>query len=97
MIVLADAGTSLTNPAIWGPGAALVAAFIAKVVVPGWLYTRSEKENDRLRLLIEDRVIPALEKSNDVLAQALRMIAEVQAELEEERRPAPRAPAKRRS
>lgn len=96
MIILADSGgATLTNPAIWGPGAALVAGFIAKVVVPGWLYTRTEKENDRLRLLIEDRVIPALEKSNDVLADALQLLAQVETELREAGKPPPRAPRRR--
>jgi hypothetical protein len=73
--VIVAAGTDVTNPAIWGPGAALVAAFLGRIIVPGWLYSRSEKENDRLRIIIEDRVIPALERSNDVLSQALELLA----------------------
>jgi hypothetical protein len=99
-VILADSGgTDITNPAIWGPGAALVAGFIAKIVVPGWLYTKSEKENDRLRLLIEDRVIPALEKSNDVLAAALNVISQVETELDTVRKTpvSTRPPVRRRT
>lgn len=89
------AQTDISNPAVWGPGAALVAAFLTKMVVPGWLYTRSEGENDRLRHLIEDRVIPALERSNDVLTQALSLIEHLERDGESPSRKKVATPRKR--
>jgi hypothetical protein len=43
-------------------------------LVPGNIYKKVEQENDRLRTLIEDRVLPALERSNDVIAKALELV-----------------------
>lgn len=46
----------------------VVTALITGILVPGYLYKRTEGENDRLRKLIDDKVYPAIEAS----AQATR-------------------------
>lgn len=43
-------------------------------LVPGSIFKKVEQENDRLRTLIEDRVLPALEKSNEVIGKALELV-----------------------
>lgn len=49
----------------------VVVCLITGLLVPGYLYKRTEAENDRLRKLIEDKVIPLVEKNSDVTGQAI--------------------------
>ena len=56
----------------------VVVLLLSGLLVPGWLYKRSEAENDRLRKLIDEKVYPAVEastrtqeKANDVMGDIL--------------------------
>lgn len=49
----------------------VVVCLITGLLVPGYLYKRTEAENDRLRKLIEDKVIPLVERNSEVTGQAI--------------------------
>ncbi len=68
------------DPAVWGPGAVLVALFLSGIIVTGQQLkseqdrTRLERE-ERLRLQeIVERALPALEKAAEVTARALEIL-----------------------
>lgn len=55
----------------------LVVLLLSGLLVPGWLYKRSEAENDRLRKLIDEKVYPAVEASTRTQEQANQVMAEL--------------------
>lgn len=55
----------------------LVVLLLSGLLVPGWLYKRSEAENDRLRKLIDEKVYPAVEASTRTQEQANAVMAEL--------------------
>ncbi len=68
------------DPAVWGPGAVLVALFLSGIVVTGQQLkseqdrTRLERE-ERLRLQgIVERALPVLEKAAEVTGRALEIL-----------------------
>lgn len=55
----------------------LVVLLLTGTLVPGWLYKRSEAENDRLRKLIDDKVYPLVEASTKTQEQANTVMQEL--------------------
>lgn len=55
----------------------LVVLLLTGTLVPGWLYKRSEAENDRLRKLIDEKVYPAVEASTRTQEQANAVMSEL--------------------
>lgn len=53
----------------------VVVCLITGLLVPGYLYKRTEGENDRLRRLIDDKVYPAVEASTNATREALRAVS----------------------
>ncbi|MEU4534403.1 hypothetical protein AB0G15_06015 [Streptosporangium sp. NPDC023825] len=75
---LAGVDLSITNPAIWGPMvASIAAAFIFEIIVSGRAYKRLQDENIRLRAIIEN-VIPlgtaAIDRNSDALRDVLDVL-----------------------
>ncbi len=72
----------------------LVIAFLTGQIVPGILYKRTEKENDRLRALIDEKVYPMVEASTSASREAqvtMREVIKALAETEDrDPRPRPR-------
>lgn len=48
----------------------VVVCLITGVLVPGYLYKRSEAENDRLRKLIDDKVYPTVQQATDAIKES---------------------------
>lgn len=75
--VLADAaGISANQFVAWGFGGVLALLLMTGQLVPGWLYKRSEAENDRLRKLIDDKVYPTIEASTRTTQEAVEALRE---------------------
>lgn len=55
----------------------VVVLLLSGLLVPGWLYKRSEAENDRLRKLIDEKVYPAVEASTRTQEQANSIMADL--------------------
>lgn len=77
-------GPDWTGLAQYGVLGLVVLAFIFGKIVPGYIYERRVQEhsaavaeNQRLEETIKERVIPALVKSTDVMAQVLQLLAEL--------------------
>lgn len=58
----------------YGPLGIMVVGFVTGLLVPGYLYKRIDGENDRLRRLIEDKVIPLVEQNSRVTEEAIDVI-----------------------
>lgn len=54
----------------YGVLGALVVSFVTGWIAPGYLLKREQEETQRLRELIEERVIPAVEQSSAAMAKA---------------------------
>ena len=84
MWILADSHSGdWTSLAQYGVLGLVVLGFILGKIVPGYIYERrveeiveSREENTRLRASIEDRVIPALIKSTEALAEVASLLEE---------------------
>lgn len=81
LILAAEGDPNWADLAQYGVLGMVVLAFIFGKIVPGYIYERriaeheAEKaENRRLEETIKERVIPALVKSTDVMAQVLDML-----------------------
>lgn len=72
----------------------VVVCLLTGLLVPGWLYKRSEAENDRLRKLIDDKVYPSVESSTRVQEQANDLMRDLIAQQMQQQQP-PRAPRRR--
>lgn len=79
----------------------VVVALITGLLVPGYLYKKTDAENDRLRKLIDDKVYPAIEASTqatreaqETMREAIGVLAQYQAlvqrVIDEADRPPPR-------
>ena len=55
----------------------VVVCLLSGLLVPGWLYKRSEAENDRLRKLIDEKVYPAVEASTRTQEQANSVMSDL--------------------
>lgn len=67
---LAADGFPLDVFAQYGVLGALVLGFVTGWIAPGYQLKREQEENQRLRVLIEDRVIPAVEQSSSAMQKA---------------------------
>jgi len=81
---------------------ALVIGFLTGWISPGYLLKREQTENDRLRKLIEERVIPAVEDSSKALKasgesvdKALTVLHEHQVQLTRLELPPGESPSRR--
>lgn len=54
-----------------------VLGFLTGKLVPGWLYKRSEAENERLRRLIDDKVYPLVENNTRVTERAIEVMRDM--------------------
>ena len=59
----------------------LVTLLLTGIIVPGYLYKRTEAENDRLRKLIDDKVYPAIESSTRATEKAVEVMSDLSDEL----------------
>ncbi len=73
----AASGDALSALTSYGPLGVFVIGILTKQIVPGWLYTRTENENDRLRTLIDDKVYPALESSTRATEKAAEVMHDI--------------------
>ncbi len=55
----------------------LVALLLTGIIVPGYLYKRTESENDRLRRLIDDKVYPLVDKSVNAVEQCIDLLKDL--------------------
>lgn len=62
--------------ATYGPLGLMVVGFLSGAIVPGTMYRKAEAENERLRKLIEDRVLPLVENSSRVTEAAMDVLRE---------------------
>ena len=76
----------------YGPLGLMVVGFLSGLLVPGWLYKRTEDENDRLRMLIEERAIPMVEDTTRQLERAIEALSRFDPPA---RRPRPRGTGQR--
>lgn len=71
---LAAGGTTPVDPTggllSYGVLGIIVVCLITGVLVPGYLYKRSEAENDRLRKLIDDKLYPMIEAATSALKES---------------------------
>lgn len=72
----------------------VVVCLLTGLLVPGWLYKRSEAENDRLRKLIDDKVYPLVEAGAKTQEQANEVMRDL---IRNQQAPPPRPRAPRRS
>lgn len=72
----------------------VVVCLLSGLLVPGWLYKRSEAENDRLRKLIDDKVYPLVEAGAKTQEQANEVMREM---IRNSQAPTPRPRAPRRA
>lgn len=96
-LLLAQAPAAPSGPPLgwteFGVLGLLVTAFLTGLVVPGYLYKRTEAENDRLRKLIDDKVYPLVEtatRTQDNANQVMKDLLNVLAEEARNRPPPPR-------
>jgi hypothetical protein len=66
----------LSNYLSYGPLGLMVLGFLTGQLVPGRTYKRTEDENDRLRRLIEDKLLPLVEQNTSVTEEAIRVLGE---------------------
>jgi hypothetical protein len=71
---------ALINYTSYGVLGLTVLGFLTGKLVPGWLYSRSEKENERLRLLIDGKIYPLVENSTRVTEKAIEVMADINRE-----------------
>lgn len=69
--------TGLTGYLAYGPLGLMVLGFLTGQIVPGRTAKRAEDENDRLRRLIEDRVLPLVQENTKVTEKAIEVLAEL--------------------
>lgn len=90
------AGTTPVDPTggllSYGVLGIIVVCLITGVLVPGYLYKRSEAENERLRRLIDDKLYPMMEQATAALKESSSASQELLRAL-----PAPAPPPRRRS
>lgn len=55
----------------------VVVCLITGLLVPGYLYKKTEAENDRLRKLIDEKVYPAVEGSTNASREATETMRDV--------------------
>jgi hypothetical protein len=99
MLLAADTGTADPTGGFlsYGVLGIVVVALMTGLLVPGYLYKKTEAENDRLRKLIDEKVYPTIEASTQSTkdaAETMRTVIQVLAT----ERPAPpprRAPARK--
>lgn len=63
----------------YGPLGLMVIGFLTGQLVPGRTYKRTEDENDRLRRLIEDKLLPLVEQNTAVTAEAIKVMGDLEA------------------
>jgi hypothetical protein len=88
-VVTPDGGAGLSSYISYGPLGLMVLGFLTGQLVPGRTAKRIEDENDRLRAMVEDKLLPLVEKNTAVTTEAIRVLGELQ----EERRVRRRSPA----
>jgi hypothetical protein len=72
----------------------LVVLLLTGQLVPGWLYKRSEAENDRLRKVIDDKVYPTIDASTEATRKAVQLADDLlRADADRARRPPRRGAA----
>lgn len=54
-----------------------VVGFLTGKLVPGWLYKKSEEENERLRKLIDDKVYPLIEANTRINEKATEVMKDI--------------------
>jgi hypothetical protein len=74
----------------------VVVALMTGLLVPGYLYKKTEAENDRLRRLIDEKVYPTIEASTQSTKDAAETMRTVIQVLASDRPPAPRPRAPRK-
>lgn len=69
----------------------VVVLLLSGLLVPGWLYKRSEAENDRLRKLIDEKVYPAVEASTRTQEKANDVMSDILTQAMQQQKPPPRS------
>lgn len=93
LVILAQATPGGSDPTggllSYGVLGIVVVLLLSGLLVPGWLYKRSEAENDRLRKLIDEKVYPAVEASTRTQEKANEVMGEILSSAMQ--KPAPRS------
>jgi hypothetical protein len=92
MLLAADPITDPTSPATYltyGPLGLIVIGFVTGQIVTGKQAKRLEDENDRMRKLLEEKVIPLVQENTRVTEEAIRVLADLSAEQRAPRRRPP--------
>ena len=56
----------------------MVIGFLTGQLVPGRTAKRIEDENDRLRAMVEDKLLPLVEKNTLVTTEAIKVLGDLQ-------------------
>jgi hypothetical protein len=67
---------SISGYLSYGPLGLMVIGFLTGQLVPGRTHKRTEDENERLRHLIEDKLLPLVAQNTAVTEEAIRVLGD---------------------